>query len=231
MATPVSAHPGDPTEPTIAFDDAASLADLGRYARRARALDEEAAVRLQADGTVLAAWVGVLPGSGLLGEGLVLGLRTFALATPTQVDVAVPAAAITDRTAHTPGLATLPLPPVHLTPTWASLTPPRSGWEYAGRADGDDLAAVARSGLEEVAAAVKEHGAAAGLTKQRVWDAMVTYSTAEADSGAEPPVELPSGVALAAYALGFLSPGRQVTVHRTNRWTRVSGPGGHVLTR
>ncbi|KAB7743368.1 hypothetical protein GA707_14360 [Nostocoides sp. F2B08] len=221
------------------FDDAASLADLGRYARRARALDEEAAVRLQADGTVLAAWVGVLPGSGILGEGLVLGLRTFALATPTRVDVAVPAAAITDRTAHTPGRSTLSLPPVHLTPSWASLTPPRSGWEYAGRADGDDLAAVARSGLEEVAAAVKEHGAAAGLTKQRVWGAMVTYSSSDADAGTdraaehpvEHPVELPSGVALAAYALGFLSPGQPVTVHRTNRWTRVSGPGGHVLTR
>ena len=132
------------------------------------------------------------------------------------------------------------LPPVRLSPTWASLTPPRSGWEYAGRADGDDLAAVARSGLEEVAAAVKEHGAAAGLTKQRVWGAMVTYSTTEVDAGpqhvgtqhaGEDAVELPSGVALAAYALGFLSPGQAVTVHRTNRWTRVSGPGGHVLTR
>ena len=86
----MTAPSGDQTEPTIAFDDAASLADLGRYARRARALDEEAAVRLQADGSVLAAWVGVLPGSGILGEGLVLGLRTVALAAPTQVDQAVP---------------------------------------------------------------------------------------------------------------------------------------------
>jgi hypothetical protein len=218
--SPIADH-----EPVLVLDDAASLADLGRYARRARALDEEAAVRLQADGAVLAAWVGVLPGSGILGEGLVLGLRTFALATPTRVDVAVPAAAITDRTAHSPGLSTMPLPPVHLSPTWASLTPPRSGWEYAGRADGDDLAAVARSGLEEVAAAVKEHGAAAGLTKQRVWGAVVTYGT---DEGS---VDLPAGVALGAYALGFISPGRPVTVHRTNRWTRVSGPGGHVLAR
>jgi hypothetical protein len=239
VATPVSAHPGGPpAEPTLVLDDAASLADLGRYARRARALDEEAAVRLQADGSVLAAWVGVLPGSGILGEGLVLGLRTFALAEPTRIDVAVPAAAITDRTAHTPGQSVLPLPPVHLTPTWASLTPPRSGWEYAGRADGDDLAAVARSGLEEVAAAVKEHGAAAGLTKQRVWGAMVTYtaSVEPANPSPEhtdpaPSIELSAGVALAAYALGFLSPGQPVTVYRTNRWTRVSGPGGHVLSR
>ena len=234
------------TEPTLVLDDAASLADLGRYARRARALDEEAAVRLQADGPVLAAWVGVLPGSGILGEGLVLGLRTFALASPTRIDIAVPAAAITDRTAHTPGQSVLPLPPVHLSPTWASLTPPRSGWEYAGRADGDDLAAVARSGLEEVAAAVKEHGAAAGLTKQRVWGAMVSYTsgtdessrgTDESGRGSDESdtrtdeIELPAGVAFAAYALGFLSPGHPVTVHRTNRWTRVSGPGGHVLSR
>lgn len=207
----------------LIFDDARSLHDLGRYASRAKALDAEAAVRLQAGGPVLAAWVGVLPGSGILGEGLVLGLRTFALATPADLDVAVPAAAITDRTAR--GGSTLAIPPVQLTPTWSSITPPRSGWEYAGLADGDDLAAVARTGLEEVSAAVRERGVAAGLTKQQVWARVVTYTRGE-DS-----LDLAAGVALAAYALGFLSPGRPVEVFRTNRWTRVSGPGGHVLAR
>ncbi|MCA1783208.1 MAG: hypothetical protein ABR500_04645 [Dermatophilaceae bacterium] len=216
---------------SLTLADAASLADLGRYAHRAKALDDEAAIRLQAAGTVLAAWVGVLPGSGILGEGLVLGLRTFALAEPADadadidIDIAVPATAVTDRTAHSVGQSVLSLPPVHLTPTWASLTPPRSGWEYAGAASGDDLAAVARSGLEEVGAAVRERGAAAGFTKQQVWGATVSYSSADGT------VDLPAGVALAAYALGFLSPGQPVQVYRTNRWTRVTGPGGHVLSR
>lgn len=206
--------------------DAASLSDLGRYAVRAKTLDADAAVRLQATGSVLAAWVGVLPGSGLLGEGLVLGLRTFALAAPSDLDVTVPAAAITDRTAHTPGATRLPIPPTRVSPTWTSLTPPRSGWEYAGLADGDDLADVARKGLDEVSAAVKERGAAAGFTKQAVWGATVTYSSSDAGH-----LDLGAGVALGAYVLGFLSPGAPVQVFRTNRWTRVSGPGGHILSR
>lgn len=224
----------------LTFVDAASLSDLGRYAARARALDEEAAVRLQAvtggsGESVLAAYVGVLPGSGLLGEGLVLGLRTFALAVPTDLDVIVPIGAVTDRTARNPGSRTLPVPPTRLVPAWASITPPRSGWEYAGVADADDLAAVARAGLEEVSAAVRERGVAAGLTKQQVWGATVSYTSEAAGraSAADPApaVELGAGVALAAYALGFLRPGEQVQVFRTNRWTRVSATGGHVLAR
>ena len=55
--------------------DAESLADLGRFATRARAVDAEGAMRLQASGTVLAAWVGVLAGTGILAEGTVLGLH------------------------------------------------------------------------------------------------------------------------------------------------------------
>ncbi|MBC7309609.1 MAG: hypothetical protein H5T81_06265 [Tetrasphaera sp.] len=212
--------------PDLELDDAHSLTDLGRYATRAKALDSEAAIRLQADGSVLAAWVGVLPGSGLLGEGLVLGLRTFALAQPARLDAIVPAAAITDRTARTPGGRRLPIPPVRLSPTWTSLTPPRSGWEYAGLAEGDDLAEVARKGLEEISAAVQERGAAAGFTKQSVWGATVSYSSTDAGW-----LEMSAGVAFAAYTLGFLSPGRPVQVYRTNRWTRVTGPGGHVLGR
>ena len=34
-----------------------------------------------------------------------------------------------------------------------------------------------------------------------------------------------------AYALGFLEPGKPVTVFRSNRWTRLTAPGGHVLLR
>lgn len=225
MAATVSAE--------ITFVDAASLSDLGRYASRARALDEEAVVRLQAhpgggSGQVLAAYVGVLPGSGLLGEGLVLGLRTFEIeAGHEDLDVFVPVAAITDRTARNPGSRVLPVPPVQVHPTWASITPPRTGWEYAGRADADDLAAVARNGLEEVSAAVRERGAAAGFTKQQVWAATVTFNSDDPAAA----LDLDAGVALAAYALGFLTPGGEVQVFRTNRWTRVSGPGGHVLAR
>ena len=67
--------------PVLTFEDVASLSDLGRYAYRAKMLDDEAAIRLQAFGRVLAAWVGVLPGSGILGEGV----RQALLRDPTYL--------------------------------------------------------------------------------------------------------------------------------------------------
>ena len=82
----------------LRLTDPQSLADLGRFASRARTVDDEGAMRLQASGEVLAAWVGVLPGNGILAEGTVLGLRTFALAEPAELDVIVPLGAVTDRT-------------------------------------------------------------------------------------------------------------------------------------
>ena len=57
-----------------------------------------------------------------------------------------------------------------------------------------------------------------------------TCSTAE---GALPAAVRPvrAGAAFAAYALGFLAPGQPVQVLRSNRWTRLTAPGGHVLIR
>ncbi len=91
---------GWPVTERLRLVDAAALGDLGRYAARARALDDQGAMRLQAHGDVLAAWVGVLQGSGILAEGTVLGLRTFALAEPATCDVVVPLGAVTDRTSR-----------------------------------------------------------------------------------------------------------------------------------
>ena len=79
--------------------DAEALADLGTYVARARTLDAEGAVRLQAAGTALAAYVGVLPGQGLMKQGAVIGMRVMPLAEPAELDVTVPLAGITDRLA------------------------------------------------------------------------------------------------------------------------------------
>ena len=217
--------------------DAESLADLGRFASRARTVDDEGAMRLQATGTVLAAWVGVLPGVGILAEGTVLGLRTFSLAEPAEVDVTVPLSAVTDRTARGAGTG-LDLPPSRAVAAWSAVTPPRGPWEPAGALPGDLVAAVARAGLAEVSDAVRERGAAAGLVRDRVWARDVREAAgphpdlldphgALADGGAS----VRSGGAFAAYALGFLAPGQPVQVFRSNRWTRLTAPGGHVLIR
>lgn len=221
----------------LRLSDPRALADLGRFATRARTLDDAGAMRLQASGTVLAAWVGVLPGSGILAEGTVLGLRTFALAEAAEVDVVVPLGAVTDRTARETG-GELPVPPTRAVAPWSALTPPRGPWEPAGTLPGDLLAAVARDGLGEVSDAVRERGAAAGFTRDRVWARDVLEAAGphpdllDADGG------LPAGGAVvraggafAAYALGFLAPGMPVQVFRSNRWTRLSAPGGHVLMR
>ena len=220
--------------------DAATLSDLGRYAARARTVDGEGAMRLQAAGVVLAAWVGVLPGSGILAEGTVLGLRTFALAAPAELDVLVPIGAVADRTARTDASTDLPVPPTRALAPWSALTPPRGPWEPVGVLPGDLLASVAREGVAEVAAAVRERGAAAGFARDRVWSRELREA-----AGPHPDLlgpdgladGLPDGVAVraggafAAYALGFLAPGAVVQVLRANRWTRLTAAGGHVLMR
>ncbi|MBA2694930.1 MAG: hypothetical protein H0U62_03590, partial [Actinobacteria bacterium] len=50
----------------LRFADVESLQDLSTYVARARHLDADGAIRLQAAGSVLAAWVRVLPGQGML---------------------------------------------------------------------------------------------------------------------------------------------------------------------
>lgn len=222
---------------TLQLTDPASLEDLGRFAARARAIDADGAMRLQATGGVLAAWVGVLPGSGILAEGTVLGLRTFALATAADVDVIVPLGAVTDRT-NRGGGSDLPVPPTRALAPWSALTPPRGPWEPAGALPGDLLATVARDGLVEVSDAVRERGAAAGFVRDRVWARdvreasgphpdLLTLEDRMPDAG----TIVRAGGAFAAYALGFLAPGQPVSVFRSNRWTRLTAPGGHVLLR
>jgi hypothetical protein len=221
----------------LRLTDPESLADLGRFATRARTVDAEGAMRLQASGAVLAAWVGVLPGSGILAEGTVLGLRTFALAEPAELDVLVPLGAVTDRTARGAG-ADLPVPPTRVVAPWSAVTPPRGPWEPAGSLPGDLLAAVARDGLAEVSDAVRERGAAAGLVRDRVWSRDVREAAGPHPDLLDAEGALPdggatvrAGGAFGAWALGFLAPGLPVQVLRSNRWTRLTAPGGHVLIR
>lgn len=220
----------------LRFPDAAALDDLGRYAARARSVDGEGAMRLQAAGSVLAAWVGVLPGSGILAEGTVLGLRTFALAEPADLDVLVPIGTVADRTARVESVRDFPVPPTRALAPWSALTPPRGPWEPVGVLPGDLLASVARDGVAEVSAAVRERGAAAGFARDRVWsrdirEAAGPHPDLLGSDGVAEGVPLRAGGAFAAYALGFLAPGGTVQVLRSNRWTRLTATGGHVLMR
>ena len=205
----------------LLLDDLQAYADLRTFVTRGRSLDEDGAIRLQADGTVLAAYVGVLPGRGLMGDGAVVGLRTMRLATPASVDTTVSLAALADRLARDTAEG-LELPPVSVQTAWAALTPPRGGWEPVGSLDAGALVEVERAGIAEVA-----HGAPAGAgghavtdLRQRVWGRLTETV---------PPV--PAGAAFAAYALGFLGESERCDVVAHGRWTRLSSPRGHVLVR
>jgi hypothetical protein len=210
----------------LTFPDPQGLDDLRTYVARAKAADEDGAIRLQATGQTLAAYVGVLPGSGLMAEGVVIGLRAMPLAAPVELDVTVALAALTDRLARETG-PTLSVPPVTVRVAWAAMAPPRGGWERVGAVSADELYAVAREGIEEVASGVPADagGAAVAALRKQVWGRLTTTT---------PPV--PAGGAFAAYALGFMgAPGggtdSSVTVWAHGRWTRLSTPAGHVLIR
>ena len=212
----------------LEFPDVESLQDLGTFVGRARTLMEAGSVRLQASGTVLAAWVCVLSGRGLVGQGVVLGLRTMPLAGvqgAPSLDVTVPLAAVSDRMARraaTGDISTLlPVPPMQATEQWTALTPARSGWEQAGTVPAEDLLAVASEGIAEITQGAPEGSGALAVSalRERVWGRPL---------GDGP---LTAGVGLAAYVLGFALPGWTVQIYRAGPWIRASTPAGHILTR
>ncbi len=212
----------------LTLDDDRSYADFGTFVARARSVDPAGAMRLQASGMVLAAYVGVLEGRGLLGVGTVVGLRVTPLARPATVDLTVTLAALSDRLARAavPGPGgtgvLLALPPVGASTSWAAMAPPRSGWELVGVLSSSVLTAAAREGIAEVAQGTSPSAGAPAVAdlRQRVWGRL---------TATDPPV--PAGAAFAAYALGFLEPDGETTITANGRWTRLSSSLGHVLVR
>ena len=209
------------TQP-LQFTDPHDLADLRTFATRARSV-EDGAIRLQAVGPVLAAYVCVLR-PRLLGEATptILGLRTMALAQPAQTDVTVPLSSVLDRLARAgENDVELPLPPVSVTEPWAGIGAPRGGWEIVGTLQDRDLRSAAEAGITEVAAIMPDKPGALIVNNARatVW-------------GRELPGTggLPAGAAFAALTLGFLADGEQ-QLYRAGRWFRLSGTRGHVLAR
>ncbi|SDP16496.1 hypothetical protein SAMN04489867_1601 [Pedococcus dokdonensis] len=208
----------------LVFPDVQGLDDLRTFVSRAKGADPDGAIRLQASGRTLAAYVGVLPGSGLMAEGVVIGLRAMPLGEPAEVDVTVPLAALTDRLAREGG-STLALPPVTVRVPWAAMAPPRGGWERVGAVAAGDVHAVARQGIEEVAQGVPADagGSAVAALRRQVWGRLTATT---------PPV--PAGGAFAAHVLGFVGASgteAEVTVWAHGRWTRLSTAAGHVLIR
>lgn len=241
------------TLPELRLPDVQDVADLETLLGRARTADPGGAVRLWADGSVLAVTVGLVPGHGLLGEGAVLGLRAVRLAAEATVDVVVSFEAVNDRLARMRRDAStvLSLPPVQVPAPWAAVTPPRSGWEPRGVIDLDQLRAQARDGIAEIAGGAPQGSGAAAVAdlRRRVWSRPVSRGTGGTSAAGPPASGAPqagadaagadaagtgggpaAGLAFGAFALGFLAAG-PATWHTCGAWQRLTTPAGHVLAR
>ena len=189
-------------------------------------------MRLIAGGGVLAVYVAVLYPIGLLDEiPTVLGLRTFSLSSTDAIDTVVPVRSLIERVNRQVDAVEDETAPVTMsapagvnTVTWAAISPPRGGWAAHPPTVTGTLAAVARAGIDEVAAAVPS-----GTGQQ-----IVQRVRAEVWGREIPGLEhVPGGGAFAAVALGFLSedPTEEVRIFETGPWTRLTTPRGHVLIK
>jgi hypothetical protein len=203
------------------FADPRDLADLRTFAMRAKAIDD-GAMRLQAAGSVLAAYVCVLR-PRLLGEATptILGLRTMGLAEPSSADVTVPISAVLDRLARAgDDDVELPVPPSTVSESWTGVSAPRAGWELVSSVPDSELRRAAEAGITEVAGIVPDKPGALIVNNARA----AVWGRALDDFG------VPAGAAFAALTLGFLADGEQ-KLYRAGRWFRLTGTRGHVLMR
>jgi hypothetical protein len=206
----------------IDFGDPRGLADLGTYLGRASRANPEGAVRLQVLGHLLVTTVAVIEGTGLMGEGTVLGMRVVTIAASDDIDATVSFASVNDRLAREGNGAVLSVPPTTVRAPWSGLTPPRDGWEPVGQLDGDVIDSIARQGISQVAEGTPENagGHAVDSLRRRTWGAM---------SDTVPPIA--AGLAFGAHVLGFTSAGESASIAAHGRWTRLSTSRGHVLVR
>lgn len=206
----------------VDFGDPRGLADLGTFLARAGRANPGGAVRLQVVGDLLVATVAVIEGSGLLGEGTVLGMRIVRVAEAQPLDTTVSFASVNDRLARDLAGTTFSVPPTTVRAPWSGLTPPRDGWEPVGQLDGSALDSIARQGISQVAEGSPEGagGHAVEALRRRTWAVM---------SDTVPPI--PAGLAFGAHVLGFTVAGQPASVAAQGRWTRLSTCRGHVLAR
>jgi len=209
---------------SLVLADPQVTADLRNFVSRARSADD-GAVRLQAVGGVLAAYVCVLR-PRVLGEPMptVIGMRAMLLAAPAELDTTVQLSAVADRLARLDdGGTELPVPPVTVSENWAGISAPRAGWQRGEDVDVALLEQAAHRGIKEVAARIPENPGAAMISNVRVpiWSEPVAGLDAQ----------VPAGAAFAALTLGFLPRTGTATLFSNGRWQRLSTSTGHVLVR
>ncbi|MDO5618410.1 hypothetical protein [Kocuria sp.] len=216
--------------------DASSVEDVRTYLSRARSIDDDGAVRFQGVGGAVGMWSCVLARAGLLDNTpTVLGLRTAGLGQPSTLDAVVSLGAVLDRIPRlrSTGDSMLRLPPYDEKAAWAGVSPSLSGWEAVGAVPAQALVTTAKAGTEEVAQTIPTNAGREIVQRVRsgVWSRVSEWGQGANDDG-ESPFVVPDGAAFAAWALGFLrsDDDSEVPVAVNGSWTRLSCPGGFVLT-
>ncbi|MCP3425771.1 hypothetical protein NBM05_07055 [Rothia sp. AR01] len=210
------------SDPSIMLADPAQSKDLATLLSRVRSIDDAAAVRLQARGSVLAAWVPVMSGETLLEQvPTVLGMRALHLAAPADLDLTVQASAILDRLARQEKAGgVLTLPPVEVRAAWAGVVPPAAGWERAGTVSAEEIDTASREGMRAVEAALPANPGAAVLStvRSRIW-------------GTQDERGIVTGAAFGATVLGFNDAAEAFELFTNGPWSRLSNRAGHILAR
>lgn len=200
------------------FAEERSRADLVTLLRRAQTFGDQG-VRFTSHGEIAVVTVPVTASAGLMDLGsTILGIRAFRLAEPATFDAVSPISASVE--ALEAG-ADLEIPAAGALPAWASISPPRTGWEAVDTVTPDVLRAAAETTQKEVARLLPESPGEALIRRIRreVWSDPVH---------AMPRVS--RGVAVALDGLGFL--GRDaVRVTSVGPWTRASTRLGDVLEK
>lgn len=205
--------------PRLLLADAESAADALTFAgRTARFTDEP--VRLQASGGVLVMTAAPLAPRGI-GDATptVLAMRTLAADPELVCDLVVEASALS---AAPDDATAVQLPDTALSPAWAGIAPPRSGWTPQDGIEASVLAAQAQGGIARVADAVPTD---AGEDVVRAIRATVWGAPDDELAG------LPLGAAFAALSMGFISGAETARVFSSGPWTRISLARGHVVVR
>ncbi len=213
-----------PRADELEFPDSQVTKDLNTFITRSRTVDD-GAVRLEANGTVLAAYVCVIKPS-FLGQDspTIMGLRTMPLGRPIVLDTTVSLASMADRMARLAyDAVAVSVPDVTVQEAWTGITAPRSGWRPLDEVRAETLEAAALEGIREVSLALPNNAGAPLISSVRntVWGAPIKGTS----------TALPAGAAFAAYTLGFLDREEPAVVLENGRWLRLSSRRGHVLVR
>ncbi len=214
---------------TLTLASAHDVADLQTFLQRADRLGCTL-TRLTSSGNFLAAIVCVLEKQGLLDtHPNVLGMRvvemaaTDAASQPT-VDALAETRALLDRLARPSALVELSfeLPVGQPRVPWAGISPPHTEWQLVGTLSSAEFVATARTGIDEVAAA---NGLGTNIVtevRRTVWSRPL-----------ESMPSVVSGMAFAAFGLGFVVEGDDTSVRITSNgaWMRATTSRGEVLSR